>query len=167
VAQIDTGSGRARVVEPPTKEQGARRVWADSQGRLWVSEWNAGKLAAYDPMLRSMRLNHVALTVSDRDRAAEFYGEHFGLTTRLHDDEHLLILGSDSGAVLALTHGPPPDLPRSNHFGFQLATRDEVRDARARLRRAGVPEAEWQDSGGMVRVQVRDPDGYLVDLFAY
>jgi virginiamycin B lyase len=49
VARIDTGSGRARVVEPPTEGQGARRVWSDSQGRLWVSEWNAGKVAAYDP----------------------------------------------------------------------------------------------------------------------
>jgi len=24
-------------------------VWSDSHGRLWISEWNAGKLAMYDP----------------------------------------------------------------------------------------------------------------------
>ena len=29
--------------------QGARRVWPDSQGRVWVSEWNAGQLGLYDP----------------------------------------------------------------------------------------------------------------------
>ena len=29
--------------------QGTRRVWSDSQGRLWVTEWNAGQLARYDP----------------------------------------------------------------------------------------------------------------------
>jgi len=55
VAQIDTGSGRARLVEPPTEGQGARRVWADSRGRLWVSEWNAGKVAAYDPRTKRWR----------------------------------------------------------------------------------------------------------------
>ncbi len=41
--------GRATVIEPPTPEQGARRVWSDSQGRIWVSEWNAGNLSRYTP----------------------------------------------------------------------------------------------------------------------
>jgi catechol 2,3-dioxygenase-like lactoylglutathione lyase family enzyme len=46
-----------------------------------------------------MPLNHVALTVSDRERSAEFYGNHFGVTRRVHDDEHLLILGSADGSL--------------------------------------------------------------------
>jgi catechol 2,3-dioxygenase-like lactoylglutathione lyase family enzyme len=113
-------------------------------------------------------LNHVALTVSDRKRSAAFYGRHFGLTERLHDDEHLLILGSLDGSVLALSEGPVPNhLPRTNHFGFQVANADEVRSARDLLHEAGVPETEWQDEGGLVRVQVADPDGYRVELFAY
>jgi hypothetical protein len=37
------------VIEPPTAGQGARRVWSDSQGRIWVSEWHAGQVAVYDP----------------------------------------------------------------------------------------------------------------------
>lgn len=37
------------VLEPPTPGQGARRVWSDSAGAIWVSEWNAGQLARYDP----------------------------------------------------------------------------------------------------------------------
>jgi len=115
------------------------------------------------------RLNHVALTVADRDRSAAFYGEHFGLTERVHDDEHLLILGGPQGALLALSTGSPAAaaLPRTNHFGFQAEGRDEVLRAREGFRAAGVAEAEWQDGGGMVRVQVLDPDGYRVDLFAY
>ena len=114
-----------------------------------------------------MRLNHVALTVSDRERSAAFYAEHFGLTERLHDDEHMLILGSGDGAVLALWEGTPPArLPRTNHFGFQLDSPDEVRAARERLRAAGVPETEWEPSG-TVRVQVSDPDGYRVEFFAF
>ena len=55
LARIELGSGRARVVEPPTKGQGARRIWPDSHGRLWVSEWNAGKLAAYNPSTKRWR----------------------------------------------------------------------------------------------------------------
>ncbi len=43
---------------------------------------------------------------------------------------------------------------------------DVVRAARERFAAAGVPEAEWQDDGRFVRVQVLDPDGYRVDVYA-
>jgi virginiamycin B lyase len=49
VGRVDLNSGEARVLEPPTPGQGARRVWPDSSGRIWVSEWNAGQLASLDP----------------------------------------------------------------------------------------------------------------------
>lgn len=50
IAKIDSETGTAEVLEPPTSNQGARRIWSDSQGRLWVSEWNAGQLAMYNPV---------------------------------------------------------------------------------------------------------------------
>jgi virginiamycin B lyase len=49
IAQIDRVSGDSRIVEPPTSRQGARRVWADSKGRIWVAEWNSGNLSVHDP----------------------------------------------------------------------------------------------------------------------
>ena len=49
IARVDLASGRATVLEPPTRGQGARRVWPDSKGRIWVSEWSAGQVAVYDP----------------------------------------------------------------------------------------------------------------------
>ena len=49
VGRIDPQTGEAAVLEPPTSNQGARRVWSDSQGRVWVSEWNAGQVAVYNP----------------------------------------------------------------------------------------------------------------------
>ena len=49
VGRINTATGEATVLEPPTPRQGARRVWSDSTGRIWVSEWNAGQLAVFDP----------------------------------------------------------------------------------------------------------------------
>ena len=52
---MDTRSGRARIFEPPTAGQGARRIWPDSRGRLWISEWNAGKLGVYNPRTRRWR----------------------------------------------------------------------------------------------------------------
>jgi virginiamycin B lyase len=55
IARIDRRSGESVVVEPPTKGQGARRVWSDSRGRIWVSEWNSGQLSVHDPKDKSWR----------------------------------------------------------------------------------------------------------------
>ncbi|HEV2748790.1 MAG TPA: lyase [Allosphingosinicella sp.] len=49
LARIDRKNGAARVIEPPTPGQGARRVWSDSKGNLWISEWNSGQLSRYTP----------------------------------------------------------------------------------------------------------------------
>ncbi len=55
IARIDTETGVATVIEPPTKDQGARRVWSDSRGRIWTSYWNTGHVGMYDPASRSWR----------------------------------------------------------------------------------------------------------------
>jgi virginiamycin B lyase len=75
IARIDPSTGQATVVEPPTPNQGARRIWSDSRGRLWVSEWNAGQVAVYDPVAsawKEWRLpgggpHAYAVYVDDRD----------------------------------------------------------------------------------------------------
>lgn len=115
----------------------------------------------------SPRLDHVSLTVTDRERAAAFYARHFGMSDRVHHDAHLLIVGGRHG-LLALSEGPSAagSLPRSNHFGFRASGRDAVLAARARFAADGVVECEWQDDGSFTRVQVSDPDGYLVELYA-
>ena len=55
LGRIDPASGAAQVIEPPTPNQGARRVWSDSNGRVWVSEWNAGKVGVFDPATHRWR----------------------------------------------------------------------------------------------------------------
>jgi virginiamycin B lyase len=74
IARIDTRRGRATVLQPPTRGQGARRLWSDSRGRIWVSEWNVGKVARYDPRTRRWRewrlpgrAQPYAIYVDDRD----------------------------------------------------------------------------------------------------
>jgi virginiamycin B lyase len=41
--------GSVDVLSPPSDNQGARRVWSDSSGAVWVSEWNTGNLSRYQP----------------------------------------------------------------------------------------------------------------------
>jgi virginiamycin B lyase len=75
IAAVDPSTGAARVVEPPTAGQGARRVWSDSRGRVWVSEWNAGQVAVHDPAAGTWKERRLpgekpqayAVYVDDRD----------------------------------------------------------------------------------------------------
>lgn len=55
LARVDTATGEATVIDPPTPRQGARRVWSDSKGRLWISEWSSGQVSRYDPATRQWR----------------------------------------------------------------------------------------------------------------
>lgn len=75
LARIDTASGTATVIEPPTPRQGARRVWSDSKGRLWISEWISGQVSMYDPSSRqwkawkpSERAQMYSVWVDERDQ---------------------------------------------------------------------------------------------------
>jgi len=47
IAWIDTKEGTAFPIDPPTRGQGARRVWSDSKSQIWVSEWSAGQLGFF------------------------------------------------------------------------------------------------------------------------
>ncbi|TIL62485.1 MAG: lyase [Mesorhizobium sp.] len=55
IARIDVSTGKASPIDPPTADQGARRVWSDSKGRIWVSEWNAGQVSVFDPAANDWR----------------------------------------------------------------------------------------------------------------
>jgi virginiamycin B lyase len=75
IAKLDRATGQSTIVEPPTKNQGARRVWSDSRGRIWVSEWVSGNLSMHDPAAKSWRTwklpgdspHNYAVYVDERD----------------------------------------------------------------------------------------------------
>ena len=76
IASIDRRTGQSTVMEPPTRNQGARRVWSDSRGRIFVSEWVSGNLSMYDPTSKTWRTFKVpgdnphtyAVYVDDREQ---------------------------------------------------------------------------------------------------
>jgi len=73
--RASTQDGASLVVEPPTKNNGARRVWSDSRGRIWVSEWVSGNLSLHDPAAKTWRTwkvpgdkpHNYAVWVDERD----------------------------------------------------------------------------------------------------
>jgi virginiamycin B lyase len=49
MGRIDPDTADVIRLDPPTPDQGTRRVWGDSAGRIWSSQWNTGQVAVYDP----------------------------------------------------------------------------------------------------------------------
>ena len=108
LARIDLDSGAATVIDPPADVRGLRRVWSDSQGRLWASAWNSGHVAVYDPRSQAWRAWKLP---GERPQAYSVYV-----------DEQDQVWLSDWGANAVLRFDPnserftsfPSDLPRSN-----------------------------------------------------
>jgi virginiamycin B lyase len=75
IARVNLDTGAVTIIEPPTPNQGARRVWPDSRNRIWVSEWNSGQLSMYEPAanrwrawkLPGQRPQAYAVYVDDKD----------------------------------------------------------------------------------------------------
>lgn len=54
IASIDAKTRAATMVELPDPHAGgARRIWSDSKGRLWLATWGTGELLRYNPADRS------------------------------------------------------------------------------------------------------------------
>ncbi len=120
-----------------------------------------------------LRWTHITVTVSDLDRAVEFYAQWCKLSV-LRDRR------SDGGSTVWLGYAPPPDeLPqfvlvllrgavtqRLDHFGFQCDTRAEVESIAAEAERLGILAEPLTDLGGVVGyfAVIRDPDGHLIEF---
>lgn len=102
IARVDRRTGDSTIVEPPTRNQGARRVWSDSQGRIWVSEWNSGNLSMHDPRTLAWRTWRLP---GDGPRAYAVYV-----------DERDIVWVSDFGANAIFSFDPQAE--RFERFGF-------------------------------------------------
>jgi catechol 2,3-dioxygenase-like lactoylglutathione lyase family enzyme len=122
--------------------------------------------AARKAGIRSRRVKHLALAVTDQERSRRFYEAYFGFDARparRYDDDVLMLYNSD-GFSLAL--GPTDEairLPAFLHFGVHMPSPDAVRALRDRLVADGVEIAEQWEEPEYVSVKCRDPDGYVVE----
>ena len=87
LGRVDVARSTVRVLQPPTRDQGARRAWSDSKGRIWVSEWNAGKVGLYTPVHRALARMAPARRVADAVRRLRGRDGH-RLVERLRRERH-------------------------------------------------------------------------------
>lgn len=136
IARIDLETGNVTVLEPPTPDQGARRVWSDSINRIWVSEWDSGKLGVYDPDTKTWK-------------EWQLPGEN-PLPYAVYVDEHDKVWISDFASNSFLRFDPMLETFEE----FKLPSKD------AKVRQIlGSPEEVWGAESGtdkLVRVQKSD-----------
>ncbi len=115
-----------------------------------------------------MRLHHLALRVSDVERALGFYGGLLGLelVRRLPADEgglRAVWLRLDDGAVLMLERSLRGAGPQAGSGHVCVLGVSDLAAWEARLRAAGVA----LDDRTQHTLYVRDPDGHRVGLSDY
>ena len=112
-------------------------------------------------------LRHLALLVHDISRARRFYERYFGFDASSEWLGDTLFVRSDDGFDLAFMRGEPPPNPGAfHHFGFQLASPDEVLSLQHRLEADGVTILEVVSERDLTSFKCADPDGYTVEVYS-
>ena len=122
-------------------------------------------------------VNHIALTVTDKDRAREFYIGVLGFKFVMEAGPKYLL--SNGAAILAL--GLPPDTQRTltndrfdenrvglDHLSFDVSNREELERAAQALDKLGISRGEIEDLSdlGIYVLAFRDPDNIQLELTA-
>ncbi len=113
--------------------------------------------------MKMRTLNHLSLVVSDVERSAGFYESLFGMERSWREGDFVFLSCGD--ADLALVKGKPL-IHRRFHFGFRVASRDEVDAWLEAVRKADAPITHGpEDYGDYYTFSCRDPDGYAVEIY--
>lgn len=123
--------------------------------------------------IKTGAVHHLCLTVTDVDRAREFYTEVLGFQVAMGVPPKVLL--SNGGLVLALA--PAPERPANgdrfdenrvglDHLSFSIETRAELDQAARLLDARGVPRGEIKELGplGIAVLAFRDPDNIQLEL---
>jgi catechol 2,3-dioxygenase-like lactoylglutathione lyase family enzyme len=130
-------------------------------------------LAAQEPLSVPFTLDHVALSVADLKRSADFYHEVFGLpeiTNRTKvDGIRWFSLGQGKELHLISIVKGPVSLNKAVHFALTTSDFDGFVE---RLRNRGIKFSNWNgDVGvitaradGILQIYLQDPDGYWIEV---
>ena len=120
-------------------------------------------------------VHHLALTVSNVERARDFYTEIVGLQQVATVDPKVFL----SNGTMLLALGPAPNHPHNgdrfdenriglDHISFSVGHRDDLERAARFLTEKGVSHGEIKDLAGfqIYVLAFRDPDNIQVELTA-
>jgi catechol 2,3-dioxygenase-like lactoylglutathione lyase family enzyme len=127
------------------------------------------------------RLQHCGLIVADLDASRRFYGGALGLEEvprpqnfrfegawfQVGDDQiHLLVEAETTSRAGGVDPGPSARMGLANHVAIEV---DDLDAARTRLDEHGVQliGGPMPRGDGYDQIFMRDPDGYVIELFEF
>jgi glyoxylase I family protein len=120
--------------------------------------------------------HHIALTVRDADRSAQWYGDLLGMQVVLKGDDDTVrfrvLAHPDSGWVIGVRQYPGREegafdefRTGLDHFAFGVSSRAELESWEQKLRAAGIPFTPIADSPIGPVIVFRDPDNIQLEFF--
>jgi catechol 2,3-dioxygenase-like lactoylglutathione lyase family enzyme len=106
-------------------------------------------------------MDHLALKVSDQERARRFYETYCGFgaqPARRYEDDTLMLYDAQGFSLALGVRSFEP------HFGVGLDDPEQVRAMARRLQDDGQEIVEQCDEPDYVSVKCRDPDGHIVEF---
>lgn len=111
---------------------------------------------------------HVSLNVSDIERSVSFYEKAFGVVASKRRPGYAKFDLEAPALNLTMVEAPRTGI-NASHFGVQVASPDDVREARHRFEAAGLVTATEENTTCCYAVQdkvwVEDPDGNSWEVF--
>ncbi|XOV84898.1 MAG: VOC family protein [bacterium] len=112
------------------------------------------------------RLNHLHLRVHDVIESRAFYIKHFGFVEHTRHGEVVFLRDTSDGVDLALAPAEKVEkMPDWFHFGFRLASPDEVVELYQKLLKADHVSHTLETYDDFVFFRCKDPDGYEVEVY--
>ena len=112
---------------------------------------------------------HLALNVSDVERAIPFYAALFGTEPEKVKPGYAKFSVTEPAINFTLNEGERAGLGAFNHAGIQVATTEDVLAAKERLVAAGLAAFDEMDTvccyARQDKIWVRDPDGTPWEVF--
>ncbi|MEX0875666.1 MAG: VOC family protein [Actinomycetota bacterium] len=120
---------------------------------------------------------HVALTVTDLQKSAEWYGKLFGSKPVLDEDTgpwHHIVYALPGGFLVGLHGHPSTDTsekfsefrPGLDHLAFAVSSRADLEQCEARLNELGIKHGGIVDASYGSGLSFRDPDNIALEFFA-
>ena len=112
---------------------------------------------------------HLALTVSDVERAIPFYEALFGVAPEKLKPDYAKFSVAEPALNFTLNRGERTGLGAFNHAGIQVASTEDVLAAKQRLVAAGLAAFDEMDTtccyARQDKIWVHDPDGTPWEVF--
>ncbi len=113
---------------------------------------------------------HLALTVTDVDRAIPFYAALFGVAPEKAKPGYAKFSIAEPALNFTLNAGERAGLGALNHAGIQVGSTEDVLAAKQRLMAAGLAAFDEMDTtccyARQDKIWVHDPDGTPWEVFA-